>query len=193
MASDFDKLPDALKSAAADVFRNAAQRIRSVLSLVANEATTKFMIQTSANQRSKLTRPDVPVDPERLTWRTGALALSIQRGDPGADLPRVELDGERLVGVVGTTKPYAAIHEFGGRTAAHTIRARQAKALHFVLDGKDVFAKSVNHPGSVIPARPFLRPAIEDPEVKAQATFQIAGGAARDVATVLKAILGGEA
>lgn len=53
---------------------------------------------------------------------------------------------------VGTNVPYAPIHQFGGKTRAHTIRARRKKALAF--NGR--FAKSVNHPGSDIPARPFL-------------------------------------
>lgn len=54
--------------------------------------------------------------------------------------------------VVGSDKKYAAIHQFGGRTRAHEIRPRNKKALAF---GGRVVAK-VNHPGSVIPARPFL-------------------------------------
>lgn len=55
--------------------------------------------------------------------------------------------------VVGTNKQYAAIHQFGGKTKAHTIRAKFAKALRIPGVG---FRKSVQHPGSTIPARPFL-------------------------------------
>ena len=55
--------------------------------------------------------------------------------------------------VVGTNVKYAAIHQFGGQTRAHIIRPRNKKALAF--GGKVV--KSVNHPGSNIPARPFLQ------------------------------------
>ena len=47
---------------------------------------------------------------------------------------------------VGTNVIYAAIHQFGG-----VIRAKMAKALHFVLGGKDIFVESVT-----MPARPFL-------------------------------------
>ncbi len=54
--------------------------------------------------------------------------------------------------VVGTNKKYAAIHQFGGQTKPHIIRPRNKKALAF--GGRVV--KSVNHPGSKIPARPFL-------------------------------------
>ncbi|KZE34173.1 phage virion morphogenesis protein [Crenobacter luteus] len=54
--------------------------------------------------------------------------------------------------VVGTDLKYAAIHQFGGKTRPHEIRPRNARALKF--GGR--YAKKVNHPGSDIPARPFL-------------------------------------
>lgn len=53
---------------------------------------------------------------------------------------------------VGSNVVYAAIQQLGGRTAPHVIRPRRKKALAF---GGRVF-RSVNHPGSNIPARPFL-------------------------------------
>ena len=59
---------------------------------------------------------------------------------------------------VGTNVKYAAIHQFGGITKPHIIRARDKKALAF---GGRVF-KSVKHPGSNIPARPFLQLTPED-------------------------------
>jgi len=48
--------------------------------------------------------------------------------------------------------PYAAIHQFGGRTPAHRIVPKRGKALKF--GGK--FYAAVNHPGSNIPPRPFF-------------------------------------
>lgn len=57
--------------------------------------------------------------------------------------------------VVGTNVVYAAIHQFGGKTKAHTITARHKKVLFFPGAAHPV--KSVNHPGSKIPARPFLK------------------------------------
>lgn len=57
---------------------------------------------------------------------------------------------------------YAAIHEFGGRTAAHVIEARNAEALAFNFHGKMVFAKKVNHPGSLMPERSFMRSSLRD-------------------------------
>lgn len=54
--------------------------------------------------------------------------------------------------MVTTSVPYAAIHQFGGKTKPHVILPKTTKALAF--GGKVV--KKVNHPGSNIPARPFL-------------------------------------
>jgi len=56
--------------------------------------------------------------------------------------------------LVGTNMPYAAIHQFGGKTKAHVIQARRARALFW--PGAKHPVKSVNHPGSTIPPRPFL-------------------------------------
>lgn len=53
---------------------------------------------------------------------------------------------------VGTNVVYAAIQHFGGKTKAHKITARNKKALAF----GGILVKSVNHPGSKIPARPYL-------------------------------------
>lgn len=53
---------------------------------------------------------------------------------------------------VGTNVKYAAIHQLGGKTRPHKIVARNKKALAF----GGVMCRSVNHPGSNIPARPFL-------------------------------------
>lgn len=54
---------------------------------------------------------------------------------------------------IGTNVRYAAILHFGGRTPARRIVARNGKALNIPGIG---LRKSVNHPGSSIPARPFL-------------------------------------
>jgi len=55
-----------------------------------------------------------------------------------------------LVGVFGVI--YAKIHEFGG-----VIEARKKPFLAFQIDGKWIFTKKV-----VIPARPYLRPAVDN-------------------------------
>lgn len=48
--------------------------------------------------------------------------------------------------------PYAAIHQYGGKTKPHRILPKNKKALAF---GGKVYG-AVNHPGSNIPARPFF-------------------------------------
>jgi phage gpG-like protein len=57
---------------------------------------------------------------------------------------------------------YAAIQEYGGKTAAHDIVPTKAEALAFVMGGKPVFAKIVHHPGSNIPAHGFMRRSLEE-------------------------------
>lgn len=62
-----------------------------------------------------------------------------------------DFDSNRAV--VGSNKVYAAIQNFGGKTRPHVIKARTKRALSF----GGIVVRSVNHPGSNIPARPFLR------------------------------------
>lgn len=100
-----------------------------------------------------------------LKVRTGALRRSIHH--------LVESTKGRVVGRVASSGDvkYAAIHEFGGRTKAHVIRARKAEFLAFMgwvsvgpygLHEQMVFRKEVNHPGSVMPERSFLRSSLSD-------------------------------
>jgi phage gpG-like protein len=62
--------------------------------------------------------------------------------------------------VVGTNVAYAAIHQFGGQTKPHVIRPKFKRALAF----GGVVVRQVQHPGSKIPARPFLALTPEDGE-----------------------------
>ena len=66
--------------------------------------------------------------------------------------------------------PYAAIHEFGGTTKPHLIEAKNAQALRFYSNrwAMMIYRKSVNHPGSVIPERSYLRSALREmePEIR---------------------------
>jgi phage gpG-like protein len=77
----------------------------------------------------------------RILQRSGRLAGSITPWSDG------------FGAMVGTNVTYARIHQFGGKTKPHVIRPKYKKALAF--NGR--LAKSVNHPGSKIPARPFLQ------------------------------------
>lgn len=88
---------------------------------------------------------------------TGALARSIHN--------KVDRLSHSVMGRVyssGDVK-YAGIHEYGGKTSAHVIEPKKASVLAFMgKGGKMVFAKSVNHPGSKMPERSFLRSSLND-------------------------------
>jgi phage gpG-like protein len=52
--------------------------------------------------------------------------------------------------VAGSNMVYARIHQEGGRTKAHDIKPRNAKAPRF----NGICRRLVHHPGPEIPARP---------------------------------------
>src|SRR5215831_18666964 len=91
-----------------------------------------------------------------LNVRTGALRASIFH-----EITETKTGVFGKVGSSGDVK-YAGIHEFGGRTAAHLILPVKANVLHFFVGGKEVFARRVNHPGSQMPERSFLRSSLSD-------------------------------
>jgi phage gpG-like protein len=86
--------------------------------------------------------------------RTGTLRRSINY--------RVVGTSTLITAFVGTNLDYARIHEYGGTTKPHVIEPKNAQALHFLMNGKDCFFKRVNHPGSRMPERSFLRSALTD-------------------------------
>lgn len=108
-----------------------------------------------------------------LNARSGALRASIQMEvspkDSGIDAD-IFSDGDI---------PYAAIQEFGGKTAAHEILPDKSRVLAFVMNGKNVFARRVRHPGSQLPERSYLRSALEDQgeEIVGALTQAVAGAA----------------
>ena len=85
----------------------------------------------------------------RIGRKTGFLGRSIFTRREGADA------------VTGTAARHARIHEVGGKTKPRVIRPRTRKTLRFVIGGKVVFARRVNHPGSKIPARPHMGPSLK--------------------------------
>ena len=88
---------------------------------------------------------------------TGALSRSIHHS--------VKVENGAVVGSVfsaGDVK-YAAIHEYGGVTPPHIILPKKAQVLAFMGSGGGmVFTKKVNHPGSKMPERSFLRSSLKD-------------------------------
>lgn len=136
--------------AMARAMRERLSRIRfqPLLTAIGNE------LVTSVSRRFETgTAPDGSRWPESLRVKhkggqtlikSGRLRDSIAGNGPQVTARSVE---------IGTNLEYAAIHQFGGNIPPHVIRARRAKALRIPGVG---FRKSVNHPGSSMPARPYL-------------------------------------
>lgn len=101
---------------------------------------------------------------ERFKVITGEFPESVQSQQieqPGLITGRVFID----------TLPWAAIQERGGQTRPHTITPATAQVLAFLMPARLgfsggpksnalVFAKQVNHPGSNIPERSYMRLAL---------------------------------
>ena len=92
------------------------------------------------------------------------LGLRVQSGDYRRKLNRAKavVVGQCVVSGIGSRLKYAAIHEFGGKTQPHVIRAKNGKALAFRIGQRLVFARQVKHPGSEIPARAPIQRGIGD-------------------------------
>lgn len=86
--------------------------------------------------------PWAPLNPDYAATKRGGHMLR-ESGNLLGSLTR-EVDGGRLM--VGTSRIYAAIHQFGGEIAP-----RRGKRLAFRMGGATVFARRVR-----IPARPWL-------------------------------------
>jgi phage gpG-like protein len=99
---------------------------------------------------------DEKLSGQSLATRSGALKASISE--------QVAVNGDLLTAAVGSNGDvkYAAIQEFGGRTAAHEIVAQKGQALAFLAGGGIRFAHRVEHPGSTLPARAYLRSSLEE-------------------------------
>jgi phage gpG-like protein len=87
-------------------------------------------------------------------------------------------DGDGIVASLGTEVKYAAIQEYGGKTAPHVIAPRDASVLAFRIGGKTIFAKRVQHPGSRMLERSFLRSALADQADQIRDSLRAAVGAA---------------
>ena len=91
-----------------------------------------------------------------LNERSGALARSI--------VATIEdTAGSISVSVAASSDvKYAAIHEFGGAIPPHEIVPDKAKALAFLIGGKQAFAARVNLPAVNMPERSYLRSSLEE-------------------------------
>ena len=97
---------------------------------------------------------------------SGRLAATVQ-------VSAKEVYGNKLRFVVragDASTPYARIQEYGGKTAAHDIFPVKKAALAFIgSSGNRVMASVVHHPGSVVPARSYMRSTLEEyrPRIRA--------------------------
>jgi phage gpG-like protein len=133
-----------LKDRATLKLRGLPEELRKGLRVVIVRGTQELASLVRANLSGKV-----------LNVRSGRLIGSIK-----SELHETE---SAILGTVYTDGvPYAAIHEYGGKTAAHDIYPRNARALHFWVGGKEVFASHVHHPGSVIPERSYMRSALAE-------------------------------
>ena len=109
-----------------------------------------------------------------LNTRSGALASSII-----ATVDESSAEVSVRIGTSGDVK-YAAIQEFGGTIPPHEIVPNKAKALAFVVGGKQVFAARVNLPAVTMPERSYLRSSL------AEMAEEIADGLSEAVADTLR-------
>ncbi len=137
-------------------------RLRQALSAKGNELAASLQ----AKIQQKLAG-------EALNARTGALAraitATIDNGSAGISV---------VIGVSGDIK-YAAIHEFGGTIPPHQIVPDKARALAFLVGGKQAFAMRVNLPAIDMPERSYLRSSL------AEMTDEIGAGMSEAVVEAL--------
>ena len=91
-----------------------------------------------------------------LNPRTGALARAI--------VATIEATATGVAVTIATNGDvkYAAIHEYGGVIPPHEIVPDKAKALAFLLGGKQAFAARVNLPAVAMPERSYLRSSLAE-------------------------------
>lgn len=137
--------------------------------LLQNALNTRPMMRAIATEMVSMTEENF----DRESWggvpwadsaRSLSEALDPKRGRRGKTL---QLSGQLAASIstkvgndfakIGSNKKYAAIHHLGGKTSPHEIRPRNKKVLaFFAKNGDAVRTRSVQHPGSNIPARPYL-------------------------------------
>lgn len=92
---------------------------------------------------------------EKCPKRTRTLSRSIHMETAEKSRFKVTVD-------IGTDLVYAPVHEFGA-----VITPKRARMLAFHIDGRLVFAHAVH-----IPARPYMRPALEENEARVVAEVE---------------------
>jgi len=148
-ATDVQKLQERLNSDA-DLYRRGLRlQMASALTIL------KAAIQQNIRVRSGL------------HVRSGMLLNSI--------MGEVVEKGNLISGEIGPRDvPYAAVHEFGHDFPARRIEPRNAKVLAWQgASGQMWFSKGHDMPAFRVPARPYLRPALEQTQEIIAQKFQL--------------------
>ena len=138
------------------------QRLKEVPPRVMGLVRQAVMAETYNLERAAKQKVSGPV----LKNRSGTLRRKINS--------QFEDRGDRIIGRVGLSLIYAAIHEYGGVTRAHVIRPRNKKALAFQVGGQSLVRKSVQHPGSKMPERSYLRSSLRENKARILAAIDAA-------------------
>jgi phage gpG-like protein len=121
------------------------ERIRDALSAKANALAGA--LQAKIQQK---------LSGDVLQMRSGALAGSI-----GVTIDDSSTDVSVRIAASPDVK-YAAIHEFGGTIPPHQIVPNKARALAFLVGGKQVFATRVQLPAVTMPERSYMRSSLNE-------------------------------
>jgi phage gpG-like protein len=138
-------LEPTLLDAASAALAAMPERIREALTAKANVLAAEL----EAKIQQKLSG-------EVLNRKSGALAGSItttmEESSAGVSVRIATSDDVK----------YAAIHEFGGAIPPHQIVPDKAKALAFVIGGKQTFAVRVQMPTVMMPERSYMRSSLAE-------------------------------
>ena len=121
------------------------ERIRAAL--VAKAGVLAAKLQAKIEQK---------LSGEVLQMKSGALAGSI-----GVTIEETS-GGVAVHLATSADVKYAAIHEFGGVIPPHEIVPDKAKALAFLVGGKQAFAARVNLPAIAMPERSYMRTSLAE-------------------------------
>jgi phage gpG-like protein len=119
-------------------------RIRDALSSKANALATELQAKIQQKLSGAV-----------LNQKSGALARSIITtvDDSTADVS---------VSIATGDIKYAAIHEYGSMIPPHQVVPDKAKALAFIIGGKQAFAARVNLPAIAMPERSYMRSSLAE-------------------------------
>ena len=142
-----------------DVLRPLARYSNVLIGAI---ATSKYMRATPISRRSRLDMGPLRIQTTRLARSlTGAEFFGAGR----EAISEIEVRGNKLVLTKGSRTPYAAVHEYGHRGPAmipqHNRKAHTRNGVQVREHSVRAHLRFMN-----IPARPYLRPALNDSRAK---------------------------